>query len=54
MDDKDNNLSVGMRQYISDYVNEEVMRGETITKFTIMDALSAYFGGADDMEYDNE
>jgi hypothetical protein len=54
MEGKDNNLSAECARYISDYVNEEVMRGKTITKFTIMGALVAYFGGADDMEYDDE
>ena len=54
MDGKDNNLSIECARYISDYVNEEVMRGKTITKFTIMGALVAYYGGADDMEYDDE
>ena len=54
MDGKDNQLSVECARYISDYVNEEVMRGKTITKFTIMGALVAYYGGADDMEDDDE
>ena len=54
MDGKDNDLSIECARYIADYVNEEFMRGKTIDRFVIMDALVAYYGGAGDMEYDNE
>jgi hypothetical protein len=31
--------------FIADYVNDQIMRGKTIDKFTIMGALVAYYGG---------
>ena len=36
----------GLYSYIADYVNEELSRGNTITKDTILNAVAAYNGGA--------
>jgi len=35
-----------MEQYIADYVNEELERGNEITAETIENAIDAYKGGA--------
>lgn len=37
-----------LTQYIADYVNEELDRGNTIDEQTIADAIDAYNGGAGD------
>jgi hypothetical protein len=48
MDGKDNNISPECARFIADYVNELIAQGDTITKYTIMCALGAYYGKDDD------
>ena len=36
--------------YLADYINEELQRGATIDKYTTMDALMSFEGGADEGE----
>jgi len=41
----DNHITPACAYFIADYVNDQIMRGKTIDKFTIMGALVAYYGG---------
>jgi hypothetical protein len=41
----ENHITPACAHFIADYVNDQIMRGKTIDKFTIMGALVAYYGG---------
>jgi hypothetical protein len=41
----ENHLTPQCAYFIADYINDQVMRGKTIDKFTILGALVAYYGG---------
>jgi len=41
----ENQLTPQCAYFIADYVNDQIMRGKTIDKFTILGALVAYYGG---------
>jgi len=39
----ENHITPACAYFIADYVNDQIMRGKTIDKFTIMRALVAYY-----------
>lgn len=39
-------LNMALCAYLSDYINEELNRGATIDKYTVSDAIDAFYGGA--------
>jgi hypothetical protein len=41
-------ISPELAQYIADYINEEISRGNEVDKYTIMGAYVAFIGGAAD------
>jgi len=44
----DDAIRMKLAQYIADYINEELARGNTdIDKYMIADAIDAYEGGAE-------
>ena len=41
-------ISPELAQYIADYINEEISRGNEVDKYIIMGAYVAFIGGAAD------
>ena len=39
-------LNMALCAYLSDYINEELSRGATIDKYTVSDAIDAFYAGA--------
>ena len=39
-------LNMELCAYLSDYINEEISRGAAIDKYTVSDAIDAFYSGA--------
>ena len=46
MSTKNYELSMQLCAYLADYINEELHRGATIDKYSVSDAIDAFYGGA--------
>ena len=43
-------ISLELVAYLADYINEEIQRGATIDKWSLVDAIMAFDGGAADLD----